>query len=174
MERRRTWSTAAAVVAAVAITGCTSGEPELGEDVPTPAATGAPALELSGERGEAVPIALDYAITGVPFVNQPIGIRIDVTSPLVDRPINLHYRSAEAGSLSFPESQAATAVLVPAGAAERRTQEFVVTPLREGRIYLVVSAELETAEGAVLRSMSIPIEASQNAAIEPTAADDEA
>ncbi|MEM7500487.1 MAG: hypothetical protein AAF417_00530 [Pseudomonadota bacterium] len=170
MGTTRTWTTAAAVVAAVAIIGCT-GEPELGEDVATPAATGAPELELSGE---AVPIALDYAITGVPFVNQPIGIRIDVTSPLVDRPINLHYRSAEAGSLSFPESQALTAVLVPAGAAERRTQEFVVTPLREGRIYLVVSAELETAEGAVLRSMSIPIEASQNAAIEPATADDEA
>ena len=171
MGRIRTWTTAAAVVAAVAITGCLSGEPELGEDVAMPAATGAPDLELSGE---AVPIALDYAITGVPLVNQPIGIRVDVTSPLVDLPINLHYRSAEAGSLSFPESQAATAVLVPAGAAERRTQEFVVTPLREGRIYLVVSAELETAEGAVLRSMSIPIEASQNAAIEPHAADDEA
>lgn len=160
MDTRYGWTIAVALV----LTGCTGGGPEPGQDVATPAETGAPALELSGD---AAPMTLDYAITGVPFVDQPIGIRIEVSSPVVDRPINLHYRSAETGSLSFPESQAETAVLAPAGGAEIRTQEFVVTPLREGRIYLVVSAELETPDGAVLRSISIPIEASQNPAAPP-------
>ncbi len=104
------------------------------------------------------PITLDYSIMGNPVVGQPVGINVQVSSPLDDRPILLQYRVDEVGSMTFPDSQAASAELLPLADAELRVQQVTVVPQREGRLYLVVSAEIETDAGAMMKSMSIPVQ----------------
>ena len=113
------------------------------------------------------PIVLAYTVTGTPVVGKPVSISVDVTSPMTD-PITLHYRMSELGSMTFPESQAATVSLAPLADTDRRRQQFTVVPQREGRIYVVVSAEVETESGTMMKSMSIPIQVGRSAA-EPTA-----
>ena len=113
------------------------------------------------------PISIDYSIMGNPIVGQPVGINLQISSPLNDRAITIHYRVNEFGSLTFPESQLQTVAMLPLADATSRSQQVTVVPQREGRIYLVVSAEVETDGGVMMKSMSIPIQVGR-AAREPT------
>ena len=60
--------------------------------------------------------------------------------------------------MTFPESQAASTALVPRAGAELRRQQLTLVPQREGRLFMVVSAEVETDTGTMMKSMSIPIQ----------------
>lgn len=111
------------------------------------------------------PMSLSYSVVGSPVVGQPVGINVEVTSSLVDAPIVLTYRSAEVGSLSFPETQATTTTLAPLGGSQTRRQQFSVIPEREGRIFVVVAAEIETSAGEVIRSISVPIQVARAAVL---------
>ena len=104
------------------------------------------------------PISIDYDIMGNPVVGQPVGINLKVTSPMNDRAITVHYRVNEVGSMRFPESQAEKVELLPMADAETRSQQVTVIPEREGRIFVVVSAVIETDVGPMMKSMSIPIQ----------------
>ncbi len=134
-----------------------------------PAATTANAAQSSGpkETGDpnrsspgkiSAPININYSIMGNPIVGVPVGINIEISSPLNDREIIVHYRVNEYGSLTFPESQVESVSLPPLADAVLRKQQVTVVPQREGRLYLVVSAEIETDGGTMMKSMSIPIQ----------------
>lgn len=111
------------------------------------------------------PISFDYSIAGNPVVGQPVGINVQVSSPLQDRAITLHYRMNEAGSMTFPESQMQSAVLAPLADTDLRRQQLTVVPQREGRLFIVVSAEIETDNGRMMKSMSIPIQVGRAPAV---------
>ncbi len=104
------------------------------------------------------PISIEYSIVGTPIVGQPVSINLQISSPLDDRTITVFYRVNEIGSLTFPESQLETITILPVAEVTSRSQQVTVVPQREGRIYLVVSAEIETDGGTMMRSMSIPIQ----------------
>jgi hypothetical protein len=134
-----------------------------------PAATTANATQNSGAKQTSdpiqsspgkisAPININYSITGNPIVGMPVGINIEVSSEIDDREILLHYRVNEYGSLIFPETQVQSVSLLPLADAVSRSQQVTVVPQREGRIYLVVSAEIETDGGTMIKSMSIPIQ----------------
>lgn len=117
------------------------------------------------------PVDIDYSIMGNPIVGQPVGVNVRVSTPLDDRPIILNYRVSEVGSMTFPESQAASSELLPLATSELRSQQVTVIPQREGRLFLVVSAEVETDTGTVMKSMSIPIQVGR-APVLPAGAED--
>ena len=119
-----------------------------------------------------VPIELDYSIIGNPVVGQPVGIDVLVSSAQGDRVITLHYRVDEVGSITFPESQAASAELMPSADGERRSQPVTVIPQREGRVFLVVSAEIETDDGDLAKSIAIPIQVARAPAAPEVEADE--
>ncbi len=133
-----------------------------GQSVPAPiAAVKKPAARQPAMSPGKItaPISIDYTIVGNPVVGRSVSIDLQVSSPLSDRPITVHYRVNEAGSLTFPDTQLQTVALVPqANRAVSRQQQVTVVPQREGRLYLVVSAEIETDSGTMMRSMSIPIQ----------------
>ena len=104
------------------------------------------------------PISIEYSIVGNPIVGQPVSINLQISSPLNDRIITVFYRVNEIGSLTFPESQLETITILPLAEVTSRSQQVTVVPQREGRLYLVVSAEIETDGGTMMRSMSIPIQ----------------
>jgi len=124
-------------------------------------ASGKPALAAptgSSPEKPSAPINFRYVVQGTPVVGQPVSIDVFVSSSVTDAPINLYYRVNDASSMSFPESQAKRTELAIGPDDKLRAQQITVIPQREGRLYLNVSAEIETATGTMLKTMSIPIQ----------------
>jgi len=174
MNRVIHWKITIAIAVSLILSACGDGsenDNRVGNDN-TPGAAGQPvvtsttAARKPGAPQQAMspgkitaPISINYTIVGNPVVGRSIGINLQVSSPLADRPITVHYRVNEAGSLTFPDTQLQTVALLPrASRAVSREQQVTVIPQREGRLYLVVSAEIETDSGTMMRSMSIPIQ----------------
>ncbi len=105
----------------------------------------------------AAPINIDYEIMGTPIVGIPLSINVKVSSTL-DQPIRLNYRIIDATSLMFSDAQAQRVSLVPIGDEAFSTEQVTVIPQREGRLFLNVSAEIETEVGMMARVMAIPIQ----------------
>ena len=119
-------------------------------------ATGSPVSQSPGKPS--APINFRYVVQGTPIVGQPLSIDVYVSSSMTDAPINLYYRVNDASSMMFPESQALRAEFKVAPGDEPRVQQITVIPQREGRLYLNVSAEIETARGTMLKTTSIPVQ----------------
>jgi len=117
------------------------------------------AVEAQSSAGKpSAPINIDYAIIGTPVVGQPVSINLEVSSSLRNRPVTLNYRINDARNLAFPEAQAQRVALAAFGDTHRVSQQVTVVPQREGRLYLNVYAEVDTAEGTLLKSIAIPIQ----------------
>jgi len=164
MNRILNGKTLPLLIAVLALTACQSDQEtvsNLGETNDTKPTTGAekPAVVQAVSPGKiTAPISISYEIVGTPIVGQPVSINLQISSPLDDRTITVFYRVNEIGSLTFPESQLETITILPLDAVTSRSQQVTVVPQREGRLYLVVSAEIETDGGTMIRSMSIPIQ----------------
>lgn len=111
----------------------------------------------------AAPITLAYEVNGSPVVGAPIALTITVSTPLVDSPVTLHTRMSEAGSMTFPAAQPESTLLPPIDGRSERRQQLTLTPQREGRLFLVVSAEVETSSGTMMKSLSVPIQVGRSA-----------
>jgi len=103
------------------------------------------------------PISIDYEIMGKPVVGIPLSINVTISSEL-DQPIRVNYRINDKSSLMFTEAQSETVSLVPIGDEAYSTEQVTVIPQREGRLFLNVSAEIETDIGMMARVMAIPIQ----------------
>ncbi len=103
------------------------------------------------------PINIDYEIMGKPVVGIPLSINVKITSSL-NQPIRVNYRINDTTSLAFPDVQAKTVSLIPIGDAAYSTEQVTVIPQREGRLFLNISAEIETEIGSMARVMAIPIQ----------------
>jgi len=60
--------------------------------------------------------------------------------------------------MQLPESQSMTVSISPSDNEGRGAQQVTVIPLREGRLYLNVSAAFETESGSVSSVTAIPIQ----------------
>ena len=142
--------------AAPASAGAQNGQ--AGESADTaPATEASPEAQASAGKPSA-PIRIDYTVIGTPIVGQPVNINLEVSSSLGNRPVTLNYRINDARNLAFPQAQAQRVALAAPADSGRAAQQVTVVPQREGRLYLNVSAEVETAEGMLMKSMAIPIQ----------------
>jgi len=148
------------VLAGLLFAGCQEAGDRVGAGNEPPASeAGGPEAEIEASAGKpGPPIRIDYTIVGTPVVGQPVGINLEVSSALRNRPVTLNYRIDDARNLRFPEAQAERVALAAFGDADRATQQVTVVPQREGRLYLNVYAEVETAEGMLLKSIAIPLQ----------------
>lgn len=103
------------------------------------------------------PIDIAYSVLGTAIVGQPVAIELRFSSPLHDRPIALNYFVNDADTLMFGESQPQEIVLSIPGERGVAARQVTVVPQREGRLYLNVTAEIETDNGIMLKSMAVPI-----------------
>jgi len=103
------------------------------------------------------PINIDYEILGQPVIGIPLSINVKVSSGL-DQPITVNYRINDTTSLMFSDAQAERVSLRPVGDATFSTEQVTVIPQREGRLFLNVSAEIETESGMMAKVMAIPIQ----------------
>ena len=111
---------------------------------------------VAGGRPSA-PINLDYEIMGTPVVGLPLSINLKASSSL-DQPIRVNYRINDTTSLRFSDVQAETVSLVPIGDGAFSAEQVTVIPQREGRLFLNVSAEIDSEIGRMAKVMAIPIQ----------------
>ena len=145
---------------AAALAGCGGSESEtvaVSNDAPEVTFT-------ADEKYQAVagkklsPVSIAYRVIGKPVVGQPVVVDVSVQSNIGPSPIELDYRIPDATSMEFPQSQARTVALA-VGEDQRRTQHQVtVVPQREGRLYLNVSASVETPDGTMSTVTAIPVQ----------------
>ncbi|MFQ5548363.1 MAG: hypothetical protein ACE5FV_08735 [Woeseia sp.] len=116
----------------------------------------ADAARASGGKPSA-PIRIDYEIMGTPLVGIPLSINVKVSSSM-EREITVNYRIIDSTSLMFSDAQAETVSVIPVGDDSFSSEQVTVIPQREGRLFLNVSAEIETDIGRMAKAMAIPIQ----------------
>lgn len=104
------------------------------------------------------PVSIDYRIIGTPILGQPLAIDLEVTSTIGPQAITLSYRVNDSTAIELMESQPAETTISASNDEEPSLQQVRLVPLREGRLFLNVSASVKINGGTVSTSMAIPIE----------------
>lgn len=104
------------------------------------------------------PFGISYRIVGAPIIGSPVTIDLRIVSAFGPQPMSLTYRINDATAMMFGESQLQSVNLEPAANETSMTQQVIVIPLREGRLYLNVSASFETEDGTISTVTAIPIQ----------------
>jgi len=137
---------------AIALTGCGNGGVDTTDVAASPGAKDQHTVKPQG------PVTIDYTIIGTPIVGQPVAIELQVKSMLGPQPVTLSYRVNDSTAMQFTEAQPAR-VSIAASKDEAPSQQQVrVIPMREGRLFLNVSASVETEGGLMSSVTAIPIQ----------------
>ena len=107
-------------------------------------------------------INIEYEIVGEAIINKPVGINIYVSYEQPGQDIVLYYRINAENDLKFGDNQIETVNLLPLSDGNYPLQQVIVVPKREGRVFLVVSAEIESTRRIDSTSMAVPIDAVSN------------
>lgn len=147
----------------IALGGCGNGSVDESEVEATASAKAPEASFKSGAQDGRTakpqgPITIDYKIIGTPIVGQPVGVDLLVTSMLGPQPITLSYRVNDSTAMQFTETQEAHVSIAATDDPEPSVQQVQVIPMREGRLYLNVSATVETEDGSMSTVTAIPIQ----------------
>ena len=109
------------------------------------------------------PFSVSYRVIGKPIVGSPVAVELQVTSTLGPEPIRVSYRINDASSMMFHEAQPLEVEMAPADNEKFIAQQVTIIPQREGRMYLNVSASVETATGSTSSTVAIPIQVGSGA-----------
>jgi len=104
------------------------------------------------------PVSITYKIIGVPIVGQAVAIDLQVVSNIGPQAITLTYRVNDTTAMQFPEAQPPSVSMAAKNNVEPQNQQVRVIPLREGRLFLNVSASLDTDAGTISSVVAIPIQ----------------
>ncbi len=107
------------------------------------------------------PFRVNYRVIGTPVVGAPLSIDLRVTSALEPGSVALSYRIADATAMTLHEAQPADLVADFAANEDFVDQRITVVPQREGRLFLNVSAAVDTETGRASTTMAIPIQVGQ-------------
>ncbi|NCF24648.1 MAG: hypothetical protein GWP60_08930 [Gammaproteobacteria bacterium] len=134
--------------------------PAAGQD----AATQTPVAVLTPDEKYSVtgkpqgPVRIDYRVIGTPVVGQPVTIDLVVKSNVGDEPVTLSYEMNDSTAMSFPATQQQTVSLAFPDEPRRTGQQVTVIPAREGRLFLNVTAHMQTDTGSLQTITAIPIQ----------------
>ena len=119
------------------------------------ASAGTPTSVTAKPQG---PVSIDYRIIGAPIVGQPLAIDIELTSLLGPQAITLSYRINDSTALEFSEAQPAQVSIAPSSSETPSLQQVRLVPLREGRLFLNVSASVDVDGETYSTAMAIPVQ----------------
>ena len=164
MNRVRTFI--AAAVAASALGACGNGGDqqsqasgaEQGATSEAPVAVLMPDEKYSVVGKPQGPVKIDYRVIGTPVVGQPVTIDLVVKSNVGDVPVTLSYEMNDSTAMSFPATQQQTVSLAFPDEPRRAGQQVTVIPAREGRLFLNVTAHLQTDTGSLQTITAVPIQ----------------
>lgn len=104
------------------------------------------------------PISMQYELLGNPIVGQPVAINVIVRSTSGSQPVTVQYSINDSSALVFQAGQVKSLQITANAEKADSLQQLAVIPQREGRLYVNVSAEIQTADGSMIKSMAIPIQ----------------
>jgi hypothetical protein len=104
------------------------------------------------------PVKIDYRIIGTPVVGQPLTIEFEVRSNVDDMPVTLSYDSNDSTAMTFPESQQRRISLAFEGEERQAGHRVTVVPAREGRLFLNVTAQMQSDTGSLQTVIAVPIQ----------------
>jgi hypothetical protein len=104
------------------------------------------------------PVKIDYRIIGTPVVGQPVTVDLRVKSNVSDAPVTLSYGTNDSTAMSFPESQQRRVSLAFGDNDRSSSQQVTVIPAREGRLFLNVTAHVQTDTGSLQTVIAVPIQ----------------
>jgi len=87
-----------------------------------------------------------------------VTIDLKVESNVGDLPIKLNYGTNDSTAMLFPESQLQSVALDFIDDERESSQQVTITPMREGRLFLNVAAEMQTENGSLQTVTAIPIQ----------------
>ena len=154
----------ATVLAATMLSACSGGRDqspasaEQGTNDTTPVAVLTPEEKYSVTGKPQGPVRIDYRIIGTPVVGQPVTIDLKVESNVGDAPVTLSYGMNDSTAMSFPEAQQRTVSLAFVDDGRTAGQQVTVIPAREGRLFLNVTAVLQTDTGSLQTVTAIPVQ----------------
>ena len=153
----------AAVLAGAMVTACGGGEQpapvaEQGASAETPVAVLTPEDKYSIIGKPQGPVRIDYRIIGTPVVGQPVTIDLTVKSNVGEEPVTLSFGSNDSTAMTFPESQQRMVSLAFVDDERIAGQQVTVIPAREGRLFLNVTAHLQTETGSLQTVTAVPIQ----------------
>ena len=142
------------VVATISIAACSDASVGTGATAkPTPAI----ANGVSTSPGKpSAPILIDYEVLGKPIVGLPVAINVRFSAAQDAGPVTVQYSINDASALLFQEGQVERLEITDL--SDTSVQQVAVVPQREGRLYINVSAEVQTPGGSMIKSMAIPIQ----------------
>lgn len=126
--------------------------------VSTPAVSFAPDEKYNVTAKPSGPVRISYRIIGTPVVGQPVTIDLKVESNVDDMPITLNYSTNDSTAMMFPESQLQSVTLSFLDDEREWSQQVTITPMREGRLFLNVAAQMQTENGSLQTVTAIPIQ----------------
>ena len=113
-----------------------------------------PAASMTTSPGKpTAPISMRYEILGNPVVGQPVAVNVLVSS--ARGPVRVSYSINDQSAVMFQQNQVER--LEIADPSLGTPQQLTVIPQREGRVYVNVSAAVDTENGELIKSMAIPI-----------------
>ncbi len=152
----------AAIVLSLSLGACNEGSDDSDSVESTPAVVNAnskPAAMISTSPGKpSPPISMRYEILGNPVVGQPVAINVEVRSTSGNHAVTVQYSINDSSALVFQAGQVERLRVTANAEKTGSMQQLAVIPQREGRLYVIVSAEIQTADGAMIKSMAIPIQ----------------
>jgi hypothetical protein len=155
------------VIAAFSIAACSENSGNTGSAGSAAGAKPLPDVVDGGSMSAgkpSAPISMDYEVLGKAFVGLPVAINVTVRATQDTGPIFVQYSINDASALLFQEGQVEQRRY--SDRSDLDMQQVVVVPQREGRLYINVSAEVQTPGGSMIKSMAIPIQVG-NAPVQP-------
>jgi len=153
------------IVAALLIGACSDSSVENASEVvaePDASKVSDVSFKSSPSDGRTIkpqgPVSITYKIIGVPIVGQAVAIDLQVVSNIGPQAITLTYRVNDTTAMQFPEAQPPSVSMAATNNVEPQNQQVRVIPLREGRLFLNVSASLDTDAGTISSVVAIPIQ----------------
>ena len=105
------------------------------------------------------PVQIDYKIIGTPIVGQPVAVDLYLKSTIGEGEISIDYGISDPTAMQLPETQPerVTMTAAPVDGPSSRQQVRII-PLREGRLYLNVTAKVTTDTGSYSTAQAIPVQ----------------
>ncbi len=104
------------------------------------------------------PVQIAHRLVGKPVVGQPITVDLKLTTADGSRPIDVSFRIPDGTALDIPQDQPRDVSLAIGDDGRTAGHQITVIPMREGRIYLNVSAAVDTPEGIMSYVTAIPLQ----------------
>lgn len=135
-----------------------SSEPDKPDTLADEKAQLAPSGDSTGIPAKAgAPFTVNYTVIGTPIVGSPVSLDLQIFSAFGDAPIEIGYQVTDSTAVELPDAQPRSMTIAPAASESSISNRVTVIPLREGRVYINVSAAVETKDGRSSTVISIPL-----------------